>query len=200
MNSEGPLLESLLRRLSECPAVFTGTVQGRHGGKQLAAIIGDHFREFGGQNPIPLQDRFLDSLASDGIVDSTKKIRHCQLIAIAVWLLHDDWFLQRPQHAHAAWVWLQGTSLKNLADLVIPEHCVTDADRREELVRLCLAALDLRPLGESIEQARDRMTTLDSAERVRILRATAAAEKRAREVREAMAREKALESASRYGE
>jgi hypothetical protein len=44
------------------------------------------------------------------------------------------------------------------------------------------------------------MTTLDSVERQRILRKTLAAEKRAREIREAMARAKAQESASRYGE
>ncbi len=46
----------------------------------------------------------------------------------------------------------------------------------------------------------DRLNTLDSVERKRILEATLAAEKRAREVREAMARAKAQESASRYGE
>jgi hypothetical protein len=56
------------------------------------------------------------------------------------------------------------------------------------------------PLGETIEQSMDRKSTLDSVERQRILQETAEAERRAREVREAMARKQALESASRYGE
>ena len=60
--------------------------------------------------------------------------------------------------------------------------------------------MGLRPKGESIEQANDRRQTLDSVEREGILRATASAERRAREVREAMAKKQALESASRYGE
>jgi hypothetical protein len=68
------------------------------------------------------------------------------------------------------------------------------------LARMCLAALGLRPMGETLEQAQDRMSTLDSTERQRLLRATAEAERRAREVREAMARKQALESASRFGE
>jgi hypothetical protein len=42
--------------------------------------------------------------------------------------------------------------------------------------------------------------SLNSIERERILKETAAAEKRAREVREAMARIKAQESVSRYTE
>ena len=46
----------------------------------------------------------------------------------------------------------------------------------------------------------DRKGTLDSVERQRVLQETAEAERRAREVREALARKQALESASRYGE
>jgi hypothetical protein len=84
--------------------------------------------------------------------------------------------------------------------LVQPSKFVHDADRREEWVRQCLAQLGLRPQGESAAQAADRLTMLDSSERDRVLRATATAERRAREIREAMALKKAQESASRYGE
>jgi hypothetical protein len=44
------------------------------------------------------------------------------------------------------------------------------------------------------------LNSLDSAERDRVLRAVAAAERRAREIREAMARKQAQEAANRYGE
>jgi hypothetical protein len=73
-------------------------------------------------------------------------------------------------------------------------------DRREELVRVLLDSIDVRPAGETIEQSVDRKATLDSVERSKVMQATIAAEKRAREIREAMARKAALESASRYGE
>jgi len=81
-----------------------------------------------------------------------------------------------------------------------PPQTYPIGDRREELVRVLLASIDVRPAGETIEQSFDRKATLDSVERSKVMQATIAAEKRAREIREAMARKAALESASRYGE
>jgi hypothetical protein len=75
---------------------------------------------------------------------------------------------------------------------------INDPDRREELVRLCLKGLGLIPQGESAAQAADRLTTLDSVERDRVIRETRQAEARAREIREAMARKRAEEAAARY--
>ena len=122
------------------------------------------------------------------------------LTPIVCWLLHDDWFLGRPKLAAAMWKLFAGEELSRLAVHVRPEKCVNDPDRREELVRICLRGLALRPKGETDAQAADRLTTLDSAERDRVLRATAAAEKRAREVREEMAAARARDAASRYSE
>ena len=73
-------------------------------------------------------------------------------------------------------------------DAASPEAFVTDPDRREELARLCLKALGLRPAGETIAQAEDRLATLNSVERESVRKATAAAEQRAQAIREAMAR------------
>jgi len=95
---------------------------------------------------------------------------------------------------------MRGDEVRELYRLVSPELFTSDMDRREELVRVLLASIDVRPAGETIEQASDRKSTLDSVERSKVLQATIAAEKRAREIREAMARKAALESASRYGE
>jgi hypothetical protein len=115
-------------------------------------------------------------------------------------MLHDDWFLERPQTAAGMWALFGSDVLKRLVELVKPAAFVGDPDRREELARVCLKALSLVPKGETAVAAADRLTALDSIERHRVLKATAAAERRAREVREAMARKKAQESASRYGE
>jgi hypothetical protein len=68
------------------------------------------------------------------------------------------------------------------------------------LVRRLLHELDLRPAGETAAQAADRLQTLDSAERERVLREAAKAERRAQAVRDAMARAAAQDAANRYGE
>jgi hypothetical protein len=89
--------------------------------------------------------------------------------------------------------------LKDVAALVDSQKFVSDPDRREELARLCLKGLGLRPAGESLAQAQDRLTTLDSAERVRVVKAAREAEERARLIREEMARKAAEEAAANYG-
>lgn len=189
MTSEGPEIERLVRRLAECPGEFlaiTG-VSPDH-----IAIVCDHMRRMAPDFP-PERSPALTMLRK---VDPA----HLELIAVACWMLHDDWFLDRPDTAPGMWALFVSDVLKRLAELVKPAAFVTDPDRREELARTCLKSLALVPKGETATQAADRLTALDSVERHRVLKATAAAERRAREVREAMAKKKAQESASRYGE
>ena len=94
------------------------------------------------------------------------------LIPIVLWLLRDEWLLPRPQLAQATWALLQSDSLTRLAKLVRADAIINDPDRREELVRLCLKELGLIPDGESDAQAADRLATLDSVERERVIRRT----------------------------
>jgi hypothetical protein len=122
--------------------------------------------------------------------------RHQSLVCLAVWLLHDDWFLKRPDLAVATQR-LFTDSLATLALVTTAEMCVRDPDRREEFARHCLRQLSLRPKGESIEQALDRYNTMDSIERNRVIRDTRAAESRARKVREQMAKRAAEEAAAK---
>jgi uncharacterized protein YoxC len=58
--------------------------------------------------------------------------------------------------------------------------------------------LGLRPGGESESQALDRLTTLNTAERQRVIRAAREAEERARAIREAMAKKAAEEAADKW--
>ena len=193
MNAEGPQLESLLHRLSECPGEFLEVATGKKGdGIDVIAVVCDHMRRMSPEPP-ELRTDVLDELRGGTLA-------RLALVAVACWLLHDDWFLSRPELAASMWKLLASDELTRLSALIRPEKFVSDPDRREELVRVCLRGLGLRPKGETLAQAADRLTTLDSAERDRVLRATAAAERRAREVREAMAKKKAQEAASRYGE
>jgi hypothetical protein len=174
----------LLHRLADCPPDFLpGPSQ-----INVVALACDHFRALGTAIPGAQERRSLAGLPSE-----LKR-----LLPIVLWLLRDDWFLSRPQLAPATWNLLQSDSLAGLANLVSPESIVNDPDRREELVRLCLQGLGLTPDGESAAQAADRLTTLNSVERERVIRQTRKSEARAREIREAMARQRAEEAATRY--
>ncbi|MEQ9366878.1 MAG: hypothetical protein RIF32_21745, partial [Leptospirales bacterium] len=88
--------------------------------------------------------------------------------------------------------------LKPLAEIKPdPGDFVSDAERREELVRLLLAAVKLQPAGEKPAESLDRLQTLDSVERETVIAASRAAQKRAQELREALARKRAQEAASK---
>jgi hypothetical protein len=88
--------------------------------------------------------------------------------------------------------------LVEMSKLVQAPQLVADQDRREELSRICLKYLQLLPAGETQAQADDRLTTISTSERLRVIKEAQAAEARAREIREAMARKAAEEAAAHY--
>ncbi|HEX7378914.1 MAG TPA: hypothetical protein VF278_17460 [Pirellulales bacterium] len=179
----GPQLDSLLHRLAECPEEFLLPPERI----DVVALACDHLRVLGRSIPHAPQSIFVLALPAAQ-----------SLAAVVLWLLRDEWFLARPELADASLTFLRSEVLAQLASLVPAEAVVSDADRREELVRLCLKELGFCPAGESEAQAADRLTTLDSVERDRVIRETRSAEARARQVREAMARKRAEEAAARY--
>jgi hypothetical protein len=181
---EGPQLDRLLHRLAECPPDFLVPP----GELNIVALACDHWRAIGLAIPSPVQRTSF----------AASRLESQRLTPIVLWLLRDEWFLARPELADATWQLLQSESLAQLAKLVNAETVINDPDRREELVRLCLKGLGLRPEGETAAQAADRLTTLNSVERDRVIRETRRTEARAREVREAMARKQAKEAAARY--
>jgi hypothetical protein len=191
VRAQGPAIEHLTRRLAACPAAFLAApeIEGR-GEVRVGAVVSDLLRDLGGGALAPEEAR--------GIERASSGVRRLRLMLIAAWLLHDEWFRGRPGLAAGARPLLEH-GLDELAGIVAPERFVDDADRREELARLVLAALGLRPAGESAAQAQDRLRTLDSAERRRVIGATREAERRAREVREAMQKKAAQEAAASYG-
>ncbi len=188
--TEGPLLEALTHRLSQCPREFLYAPRVGNGGQvHVAAVVSDliidmsshiraaeHYRVFRG--------------ATKGEVDWLR------MVLVTCWLLHDKWFLRRPELADPV-LGLLGLKLKRLSEVVKAEQCVMEPDRREELARFCLKELGLFPLGETPAQAADRLNALDSVERVRVIRETQRAEAHARKVRAAMKKKKAQEAAAK---
>ena len=146
----------MLRRLAECPPDFLAApLQHGQGEIHVAAIANDVLRDLGGA-PSP------DELGAwNGENEtSTEQLR---LICVACWWSHDDWFrAHRDENlALAAQLWLS-SDLGDLSLLVETRQWLNDADRREELARRALAALQILPQGESRNQAADRLKTLDS--------------------------------------
>lgn len=179
MKVEGPALQEMTRRVSECPAEFLEEPRiGESGTIHVDALVADLLRDVGGATPDTGQlARFR--------ADKSAERNRLAATAIACWLFHDDWFLERPEHAPAIFRFL-ADDVTELAAVVKASSLVSDPDRREELVRLALKTLGLRPAGESEAQAQDRLTTLSTVERRRVIAAARAAEERARAVREAM--------------
>jgi hypothetical protein len=195
MSDEGPPLEALTHRMAECPADFlrapgTGVEE-----IDIPALVADLLRDLGMRiPPAQLASKFAASKGR-AVPKANNRLR---LIAVGVWLLSDEWFLALPVPAASVWQ-LLSVALDPMAEALDASLAVSDPDRREELVRFCLWSLDLRPAGETREQAQDRLTSLDSVERVRVVRETRAAEERAQKIRQAMAEKAAREAASTYG-
>jgi hypothetical protein len=191
MQTEGPPLEALTHRLAETPEDFLLDPARKEGPRvQVEAVVGDLIERLGGLPP----ERELVSLL--GSADKARPNREA-IALLLCWLLADDWALAaRPTAGDL--LELLGATATELAKQAPAQKYLQDADRREELSRLALARLGLRPAGETLAQAQDRLTSISSTERARVVRASRAAEQRAQEVREALARKAAEESADKY--
>jgi hypothetical protein len=176
------MLEALTHRLAECPPDFLLPPRDIN----VIALVADHFRVMQA-DPSPASLRTLMGRQENDL----------RLMAVATWLLHEDWFLSRRALVGAMWK-LLAHELRDVAEVLRAHDVVHDADRREEFVRICLKHLGLRPKGETVTQATDRLNTLDSAERLKVVRQTRDAEARARKIRERMAAEAARVAAARY--
>ncbi|WP_324809014.1 hypothetical protein SH584_04930 [Sphingomonas sp. LY29] len=191
MNDLGPPLEAILRRIAETPADFLGEpALAQRDGVAVAALLGDVIHDLG----LGVDGTIRRAFAAGQPGDQRNRL---MLGSIAAWLLADDWLRDRPPAPSRLSDFLL-TSLGELAGQASAHAYVEQADRREELARTMLARLGLRPAGESAEQARDRLSAVSALERARLLDASRLAEQRAREVRDALARKAAHESADKW--
>ena len=188
MNREGPPLESLTRRLAETPEDFLAEpLIGKTGAVSVAAVVSDVLYAIGGRPLTKVEaGRFQEN-------DEKKHRNRLSITLITCWLIYDPWFQNQEGLRDLALKFLM-TSVSELSMVAQAGKFVSDPDRREELVRLCLKDLGFRPAGESIPQAQDRLSTLSSVERQRVIKAARLAEERARAIREEMARKAKAEA------
>jgi len=203
MSVPGPLLEQLTRRLAETPPeMLAEPAIADKSGAETGAVAGDVLRGLGMRQP---DARWLLALHPD---KSDKAVRNLlRLTLVAAWLLTDPWFRGKAD-AVKAQEWLR-EGLSEIAALAPAEAFVRDDDRREELARLALKALGFVPQGETETQSQDRLESISSVERNRVIAASRKAqalarkrraeeEARARKVQEEM-QKKAAEAAAAKG-
>lgn len=190
MNPETLVLEALTHRLSRCPREFLYEPRlDEQGQIHVAAVVSDLITDMTSQIPETGTCRIFSQAPK-------KDADWLRFVLVACWLLHDKWFLKRPELAEPV-LQLLRMNLKKIAAVIKAEQCILEPDRREELVRFCLDALGICPDGETPAQAADRLKALDSIERVRVMREAKRAEEHARKVREAMKKKQAKEAASK---
>lgn len=191
MEQPGPALETLTHRLSDTPAEFLDEPRiGIAGTVHVAALVNDLLHMQGQRAPAAALERFVGA-------DAKRDRNRLALVMIAVWLLADEWFLSERPAQQQVLALLDG-ALGELAQATAAHRFVHDPERREELARVTLARLGYRPAGETEAQATDRLSGISGMERKRLLEASRAAERRAAEIREALARKAAEESADKW--
>lgn len=186
----GPPLERLNRRLAECPSeFFAEPIDEGRGQVNVPAVVGDLLDFLGAP---PLDEPRARRLLGGGGAGRRNRLG---LVLVSSWLLHDDWFGSRG--LGEAGEQFLAAGLDELAKTMRFSEFVTDSDRREELARLALRALGLRPPGETPDQAADRLASLDSVETARTAATSIAQAARMRKVMDAMAKKAAEEAATR---
>jgi hypothetical protein len=196
MKPDEPSLDRLMRRLAETPPSLRlpPRTADRTDGVHVAAIVRDVLERTGPAAYRPDIREFLDRL----VRAPADEERSLALTLVAAWLLEDPVFDEAPDRIDRAAGFL-AQAVPLLAQAVDPSLFVSDAERREELVRRALAAFSLRPSGESERTAEDRLAAVDSAGRSSFLKDAWARLRRAREIREAMRKKEAEEAAARWG-
>lgn len=188
MTTHGPPVEALMRRLAETPGDFLAEPRVSTGGAvHVDAVVHDVIADHG---TLPGKAELAVFAAAEPAARNWLR-----MVLIGAWLVHDESLRGADTAAIVSWL---TNGLRDLARLVDAEQCVVDQDRREELSRLLLAHLGLTPEGETPEQAADRLTTVDSVQRARVLAETKAKRDRAEELRREMEKQRAREAAGRY--
>jgi hypothetical protein len=191
MQKEGPPLQQLLHRITATPPDFMAEpLIGNKGEVHTVAVVRDLLASKG--HVVDLAS--LSALAGRDVKADRNRLSITLLIA---WLLADP-SLTIERERLADILTLLKDDATRLAGYTNARQLFEDLERREELARLTLSKLGLRPAGETMAQAQDRFTSISSLERARLLAASQEAEARARAIREQLAKKAAEESANKW--
>lgn len=187
-----PPLAEWLRWIAERPPVLNAAPEGFPDGRvRVRAVIADLHEEL---FDAPADEPLL-SACDAGEPTRAERSRLGWILAASHVLWHPVIRGAAPKRDRVVKLLVQ--ELPALAALVPPEHLDREEERREELVRRVLRAAQLSLPGESATDGEDRLRQVDTVERHRVVAAAAERERRAREVREAMAKKAAEEAAAK---
>ena len=187
-----PPLAEFLRWLAEMPESFSAEPFGFANGEvSVVAVVADLYETYFGA--FPAED--LLTAFRPTKTGKVERNRHRWVLAACHLLWHPALRGRGVEQAQLNRLLVQ--DLAQLATAESADSLRTEEERREELIRRTLQALKLALPGETEKDAEDRLTQVDSVERRRLLRAAAEKEKRAREVRDMMAKRAAEEAAAK---
>jgi hypothetical protein len=190
MTTEGPSLETLIYRVTSTPADFT-VVDLDHSVEILrvrtVAVAHDTAVQLGVTDRFPVAE-FERKAATFG----GERLRVSLLLC---WLIADPSLHNCVAGSDLHRVLTEDSEA--LANEALAADWLGDAEHREELVRLVLRDLGLRPAGESESQAQDRLSGISSIDRRRVMLETRQAEQRAAAIQKALLEQEAQRSADK---
>lgn len=191
MQNEGPPLQQLLHRITATPPDFMAEPRiGNKGEVHTVAVVRDLLAAKG--HAVDIAD--LADLAGRDVKADRNRL---SIGLLMTWLLADPDLTIGKERLTDVLTMLKDDA-RRLAAYTNARKLFEDIERREELARLTLSKLGLRPAGETVAQAQDRFTSISSLERARLLAASQEAEARARAIREQLAKKAAEESANKW--
>ncbi|MDX1958111.1 MAG: hypothetical protein SFU98_06035 [Leptospiraceae bacterium] len=195
---EGPELIELTNWLLNFPNEYKTPIWNSKGKADFAtgqihhyAIYGDMIRHVTGMYPTSNE---FSSILNPKFLNSKNLLG---LTLLASYLLFHPWFKDR-KGLKVLIQKLINSKFVPYIDLVPWENFWKDSERREEFSRFCLFYLDFFPKGEDEKKALNRLLTVDSVERRRVILETKKAQERAQALREELARKEAEEAASKW--
>lgn len=182
-------VDQLLHHVGHMPPVFLEEPRIADAGTvDVSAVLGDVFAAIGAPPP----DR--DGYGYDP--DDAKQRNRQRVLLIAAWIA---WAVRADIDDARRLQALFRTELVQLAALVDADQFAKDPDRQEELVRTVLNVLQLQPTGETRSQTTDRLDSLSTVQRTKILKAHQKKLERARELEAELKRKQREAQSSRYG-
>jgi hypothetical protein len=199
-----PPLADLVRWLADMPPDFRATAESLSQRRpRVTAVVADLFESMYDASPTsrapdgdPSPSSFLsvfDEASSDA-----KTVNRLSIVLIATWILWHPAFRAAPP-PRAKLEKLLADELAALSALVSADKIGREVERGEELIRRIVRATGRNLAGDTKNEADDRFKQVDSVERQRVLTEAADRERRARKVREAMAKKAAEEAAAKVG-
>jgi hypothetical protein len=183
-------IHQLMRRLAQCPPDIYDFSSLDSTGPVPLALAQDVIFHLGG-GALEKKDR------NHLIQLQTKRPTEAAFLMLGCYVLSHPIFLRRSELIPGC-ISLFRTGFSELADVSRARDFVLNTERREELVRLCLRSLAIRPSGESKESFKNRWESLDSVRRVELMQKAAQLRKRQEELRKAMEEKAAREAASKW--